>query len=69
MKRDLWSFPSLHYRNVMEVVFTDERTPIFKLAMKVIEGAEFTPEDLQLQQNEPEALEKMLREIREFMEK
>ncbi len=69
MRRDPWNFPSLHYRNVMEVVFADKRTPIFKLAMKVIEGVEFTPEDLQLQQNEPEALEKMLREIREFMEK
>lgn len=69
MRRDPWNFPSLHYRDVMEVMFGKERTPIFKLAMKTIEGAEFTQEDLQLQANDPEALEKMLREIREFMEK
>jgi hypothetical protein len=42
---------------------------LLNLALKIIKGEEFTPEDLQLQQNEPEALEKMLRELKEFMEK
>lgn len=46
-----------------------ESTKLFSLAMKIIEGSEFTAEDLQLQANEPEALEKMLNDIKNFTEK
>jgi hypothetical protein len=70
MRRDFFNFPSLQHKMAREVIFNDDvRKRVFILALKVIRGAEFTTEDLQLQANEPEALEKALREIREFQEK
>jgi hypothetical protein len=70
MRRDFWNFPSLQHKMAREAIFNDDvRKKVFILAMKVIGGAELTTEDLQLQANEPEALEKVLREIREFQEK
>lgn len=73
MRRDPWNFPSLHCGSAHDAMFAPEAgksTKVMNLAIKIIKGgSEFTPEELQLQQNEPEALEKMLRDLKEFMEK
>lgn len=60
----------MQYKMVQELVFKEsEQAKLFRLAMKIIEGAEFTAEDLQLQANESEALEQVLNEIKKFMER
>jgi len=72
MRRDPWNFTWLHYGSAYDAMFGPRANidrDLLNLALKIIKGEEFTPEDLQLQQNEPEALEKMLRELKEFMEK
>ena len=70
MRRDHWNFPSLYQKMAHDLIFKEsQQKKLFRLAMKIIKGSEFTADDLQLQANEPEALEKMLKEIKEFQEK
>jgi hypothetical protein len=73
MRRDWHNFSSLVMREMHDMIFckqVNENRKLMSLALKVIKGdREFTDEELQLQANEPEALEKMLKEIREFMER
>lgn len=59
-----------HLRDLLFEPEKDVRKLVFALAVKIIKGdAEFTPEELQLQANEPEELEKTLRELNEWLSK
>lgn len=73
MRRDWHNFSSLVMRELHGTMFGPRhqiRTELMDLAMKIIRGeTRFTAEELQLQQNEPEKLESLLREIREFLER
>jgi hypothetical protein len=52
------------------LMFGKEMSPLLKLAMKIADGARtFTAEELQLQENEAEELERVLRELRDWEEK
>ncbi len=58
---------------LMRTLFPKDPDPekeVFALAIKIIKGGtDFTAEELQLQVNEPEVLEKMLKELNEFLNK
>ncbi len=66
-------FAGLIQRELFESMFGEKKNEdqdILNLAMKMAAGKmDFSAEELQLQANEPEKLEKMLRDVREFMEK
>ncbi len=58
------------HEHIFRSVFGEVMSPLLKLAMKIADGGRtFTAEELQLQENEAEELERVLRELREWDEK
>ncbi len=59
-----------HLRDLLFEPEVNVERDAFALAVKIIRGdAEFTSDELQLQANEPELLEKTLRELKEWLSK
>ena len=72
MRRDWWTFPSMFHKMAYDLMFGEacERDrKLLAVAVKLIRGdREFTPEELQIQANEPERLEQMLAEFKKLMD-